>query len=307
MIKDELFKKLEIYLGEGRVKKEFILAPYTTFKMGGPAEYYFVAETKDDLVAAAKASKKLNLKLTVLGGVSNSVVSELGIKGLVVRNSFRDFVVVKDLLDYAIVKISSGFSMSQLVKETVERGLSGFEYHLGLPGTLGGALYMNSKWTNPESYVGDSLIEAEIISSSGKVRVVSREYFQFAYDYSILQETREVVISATFKMKKESVEKLRQLSKKSLDYRKETQPFGVASSGCFFRNINGKSAGYLIDASGLKGYSVGRVFVSPKHANFIINKGGATSDEVKKLVTEIRKRVKSQHGVDLKEEVVFIN
>lgn len=307
MSEDRIFAKLLKSLGEGRVKKDFILAPYTTFKMGGPAEYYFEASSKDDLISGASASNKLNLKFTILGGVSNSVVSDKGIRGLVVRNSFKEFSVIEESNDYAMVKISSGFVMSQLVKETVEKGLSGFEYHLGLPGTLGGALFMNSKWTRPVSYVGDNLIKAEIVTPSGTVMNVPRKYFQFAYDYSILQKTHEVVLTATFRLKKDSVEKLRLRSKEALDYRKETQPYGVSSSGCFFRNVNGKSAGYLIDKAGLKGLSVGPVYVSDKHANFIINKGGATTYDVERLVAEIRKRVKSKHGVNLKEEVVFVS
>lgn len=307
MNKDEIFTKLSEFLGEGRVKKDFILAPYTTFKMGGPAEYYFEAVRKDDLILGVSAANKLNLKFTILGGVSNSVVSDKGIKGLVVRNSYKEFSMIGESKDYATVKISSGYVMSQLVKETVERGLSGFEYHLGLPGTLGGALFMNSKWTKPVSYVGDNLVEAEIVTPTGNVKTVPGKYFQFAYDYSVLQKTHEIVLTAIFRLKKDSVEKLRLRSKQALDYRKETQPFGVSSSGCFFRNVNGKSAGYLIDKAGLKGFSVGPVFVSDKHANFIINRGGATINDVKKLVSEIRKRVKKKYGVELKEEVVFIN
>jgi UDP-N-acetylmuramate dehydrogenase len=196
--------------------------------------------------------------------------------------------------------------MNRLVKDTIGQGLSGFEYHSGLPGTLGGALHMNSKWTKPISCVGDNLLSAEIIDRQGEVKTVDRNYFHFDYDYSMLQKTKELLLTATFLLKKEDKNILTKRANKSLLYRRKTQPFGVYSAGCFFKNVNGKPAGYLIDNCNLKGYFVGDFYVSHKHANFIINRGKGKSKDLVKLVKLVKRKVKDRFGVELEEEVIVI-
>jgi UDP-N-acetylmuramate dehydrogenase len=205
--------------------------------------------------------------------------------------------------------------MSLVVRETVQEGLSGFEYHMGLPGTLGGAIYMNSKWTKNLSYAGDNLISAQITDREGNERTVDRDYFEFAYDYSILQKTGEIFLEGIFRLHKEDPAILDERAKGAQAYRKETQPFGVATGGCFFQNISDaekeklnlptKSAGYLVDKSGLKGFQIGAFQVSTKHANFIINTGNGTPEDLHKMLNHIKKTVKEKYGVDLKEEVII--
>lgn len=306
MIKADNYQKLESFLGVGRLKKDFVLAPYTTFKMGGPAKYYFEAQTKKDLIDAVRAAYKLRMKFVVLGGASNVVISDKGFAGLVIRNLYVEKKVLGETGEGIILKVSSGYTISRLVKETIALGLSGLEYHMGLPGTVGGAAYMNSKWTRPVSYVGDCIKSAEIIDSKGKVKEVDQEYFKFAYDSSILQKTKEILISATFFLKKADKSLLEKRAHDSLEYRRETQPHGVASSGCFFRNHNGKSAGKIIDELKLKGFTMGNLYISDKHANFVINRGGGTSKDFFKLVGFIKKKAHEKMGLNLKEEVVLI-
>lgn len=302
-------QQLEETVGKGRVKENVVLAPYTTFKVGGPAQYYFQAFSDEDIVNGIVAAHKAGLKLHILGGVSNIVISEKGLTGFVIRNMYAAKTLIEDTDEHVILEIGSGYNMTKLAKETAEDGYEGFEYHFGLPGTLGGGIFMNSKWTAhpPTHYIGDNLISAKIANHSGDVRTVDHEYFQFAYDYSILQETNEIVLSAQFRMKKHDANELIQRNIEALEYRKKTQPFGVASSGCFFQNIDGKSAGKMIDELGLKGLRVGGAFVSDIHANFIVNDGTATGEDVQKLVGMIKDKVKEKHGVELKEEVVMYN
>ncbi len=301
------FKQFEKSLGKGRIKKNLILASYTTFKMGGWAEFYFEAYNKDDLIKAYQIAKKLNLPFLLLAGGSNTIITDKKIEGLVVRNLYVEKKIIEKRNKDVWLQVSSGYPMNKLVKDTIDEGFSGFEYHLGLPGTLGGAICMNSKWIKPASYIGDNLLSAEITDGKGKIKIVDKNYFQFAYDFSILQKTKEILLTATFLLKRENKNILEKRAQKVLNYRKKTQPLGVFSSGCFFKNINGKSAGYLIDQCGLKGYSAGDFYVSEKHANFIINRGNGKSEDLLRLVKLIKEKVKTKFGVRLEEEVIMIS
>ena len=301
-------EKLEAILGAGKIKHNMRLAPYSTFKTGGPAEYYFEAHEEEDILRAIKAAHALKLSIRILGGASNIVIDDRGIRGLVVRNMTATKKIVFEDNTHVVLHVSSGYSMTRLAKETAEAGLAGFEHHLGLPGTVGGALYMNSKWVDPDKtyYVGDNLVRAELVDLRGNMYVAPKAYFQFAYDYSILQKSGEHVVWIEFSLRKDDPTKLIEIGKTSLEYRKKTQPFGVATSGCFFKNVNGISAGKMIDELGLKGYRIGGAYVSDIHANFILNDGTATTEDVEKLIAEIKKRVKERYHVDLVQEVSVI-
>lgn len=301
-----IFNQLEKALGVDRVKQNFTLAPYTTFKMGGQVEYYFEAESREDIINAVKAAHTLHLPLTILGGVSNVIISEKGVAGLVVRNRYTKKEIVSSRENNVLVNVSSGYTMGRLVKELAADGLSGLEMHLGLPGTVGGAVYMNSKWTNPKVYVGDVVYSADIIDRSGRVKTVDSSYFKFRYGHSKLQETGEVLLDVIFNLKKDDSKKIITRSNEALAYRKKTQPVGVASSGCFFKNIDGLSAGAFIDKLGLKGFTVGGLTVSPIHANFIINNGNGTDKDFKQIVEKIKQAAREKYHIELKEEVVFI-
>lgn len=301
--------KLQDALGQSiLVKEQVVLGPYSTFKMGGPAEYYVEANTEEELVHIIQVAYTLQLPLRLLGGASNIVIKDSGIQGIVVRNRTSEKRVLTDDTDAVHVHISSGYSMTRLAKETAEDGLEGFEYHLGLPGTLGGALFMNSKWVQPDKtyYVGDCLYRAQLITRDGELRVVDKAYFNFGYDYSSIQDTGELVIWAEYVLQKKDPAELVRHGQDALAYRKKTQPYGVATSGCFFKNVNGQSAGKMIDDLGLKGFRIGGAYVSDVHANFILNDGTATTEDIEQLLNEIKMRVKKQYNVDLEQEVSVI-
>lgn len=301
-----MLTQLQEKLGKDRVQANFVLAPFTTFKMGGPAEFYFEAKTLEELVLAVKAAHELDLKLTLLGGISNVVVSDEGVKGLVVRNKYSEKEIVKEEGEFVYMKVSSGYSISALAGQTAAQGLCGLEYHLGLPGSVGGAIYMNSKWTNPLCYVGDVVDSVLLINKHGETRMEQKEYFKFAYDYSILHETHEIVGYVIFKLTKADPQTLVSRGHDAIEYRKQTQPYGVASSGCFFQNINGHSAGKVIDDLGFKGFRVGDLEVSDIHANFIINHGKGTVSDFKKIVESIKQKALKEKGLQLHEEIKFI-
>lgn len=321
----EALKKLKSILGD-RVKENEPLAKYTTFKIGGPADLFYEAKTQKELVTAIREAHSLGIPGFILGGGSNILVGDRGIRGLVVKNSTSAITIkgVKGVVSagktagQVFVEVDSGVITNKLVRFTIEEGLAGLEMHLGLPGTVGGAMFMNSKWTHPEGYVGDVVYQATILTPAGELKAVPKSYFQFGYDQSSIQKTEDIVINVVFGLKQDNRERLWQIANESIAYRRQTQPQGVFSPGCTFKNITKAqaialvtpgytiSAGFLIDHAGLKGFRVGDAQISPVHANFIINLGSATALDVVELIETARRKVKEQFGVVLEEEIVRV-
>ncbi len=318
-------KPIKALFGD-RVKTEEPLARYTTFKIGGPAQYFFDAKTSEELVAAIRAAREGNIPVFILGGGTNILIGDRGIRGLVIKNSTVEIAIrgmkgargSGSSAGTVFVEADSGVPMNKLVRFTIEEGLQGLEMQLGLPGTVGGAVYMNSKWTKPVGYVGDVVYQATILTPDGTVEVVPKEYFRFAYDYSILHQTKDVVISVTFALPKDTKDRLWAIANDSIAYRRETQPQGILSAGCTFQNISRAaalaastpnlttSAGFLVDHAGLKGKKIGDAQISPVHANFIINTGHAKAAEVVELIELARSEVEKKFGVKLVEEIVRV-
>ena len=319
------YQKLKGVLGD-KVKENEPLATYTTFKIGGPADLFYDAKTIEELVAAVGASRKLGIPVWVLGGGSNILIGDKGIRGFVVKNSTSRIFIrgMKGTLKggeargNVYVEADSGVTMNKLVRFTAEVGFAGLEMHLGLPGTVGGAIYMNSKWTHPEGYVGDAVYQAEILTPNNEQRTVAKPYFQFGYDTSSVQKTGDIVVRVVFRLRQGEKSTLWDAANAAIAYRRQTQPQGVFSPGCTFRNISKAqaitaatpeattSAGFLIDHAGLKGVSIGRAQISPVHANFIINRGGARAWDVIQLITRAKEQVKRQFRVMLEEEIVRV-
>lgn len=309
-MKNNEYKELAKIFGEERVRIDEPMSLHTTFKIGGPADYYIAVDTLENLVKAIQTAHRLNLPVTIIGGGSNMVVSDNGIQGLVIKNNCRKINVVDNVHIFA----ESGVIMNQLIRFAIDKGLGGLEYQLGLPGTVGGAVYMNSNFPKKDTFVGDCVERAKIITREGKVKEVGKEYFNFAYDFSELQNTKEIVLSVVFKLKPMDKDLLNQRANEALFHRTSSQPKG-ASAGCTFRNIgahqavkneNGQdvtSAGYLIDQAGLKGKRIGGAMVSPMHANFIQNVDHAKASDVLALADVIKKQVAEKFGIDLWLEV----
>lgn len=307
----DTLKELKKILGENRIRVNELMSIHTTFKIGGPAQFYLEVSNLDDLVKAIKTAYKLKIPVFILGGGSNIIVSDSGIRGLVIKNNCRKFHLIsmagkvknqKVGLEGALVYAESGTIMNQLVRFAIEQGLSGLEYQLGLPGTVGGAIFMNSNFPKENAFVGTSLYKAKILTRKGEVHEVDKSYFKFAYDQSILQETGEIVLSVTFKLKPIDKKILWERGMETLEWRNKTQPKGL-SAGCIFRNIETTSAGYLIDKAGLKGKGQGEAIISGLHANFILNKGGAKTEDILGLINLAKEEVYKKFGVKLQLEV----
>ncbi len=322
---EEKLKQLKKILGE-RAKENEPLSRYTTFKIGGPADLFYDAKTVDELTTAVTHARKHKIPIFILGGGTNILVGDRGIRGLVIKNSSSRITIVGakghmyhgESQGSVYAEAESGVPMNKLIRFTIEEGLSGLEMQLGLPGSVGGAVYMNSKWTHPESYVGDVVYQARILTPQGQEKDVPQSYFHFAYDTSTIQKTADFVLTVTFRLTARPTEGLWKTANESMVYRRDTQPQGVFSPGCTFRNITKAaaltavtpnqttSAGFLVDHAGLKGARVGDAQISPVHANFIINNGKATAHDVVELIEKARSQVQKQFGVRLQEEIVRV-
>lgn len=320
---DKNLEELEKNFGTNRIRRDEPMNSHTTFKVGGPAKYYISIDKIEDLVKAINVAKKINLPVFILGGGSNIIISDEGFNGLVIKNNCHYFEILrmsgriknrKIDVDCAMVYAESGVIMNQLVRFTIENGLKGLEYNLGLPGTVGGAIFMNSNFPKKDVYVGDCVYSAKLLTKKGEVIEVDHSYFHFGYDKSILQETGDIVLSVVFKLLPGDKKELWEKGTEALNYRNLSQPKGF-SAGCTFRNISIvdavkiptpdriTSAGYLIDKAGLKGKKIGDAMISIEHANFILNKGNAKAKDIIELIKLIESEVQKKFGVRLVLEV----
>ena len=286
------------------------LAPFTTFKVGGPAEWLGEAMGHAELRTALELAAAAGVPVTVLGGGSNVLVSDAGVRGLVVR--VRGGAV--ESLTSDTVRADAGVTLNGLVRWTIARGLAGLERWAGTPGSVGGALYGNAHFQG--RLIGDLVRRAGVVSRDGKTAQLDRAAMAFAYDDSRLRQTGEILLWADFVVEPGDPARLREIARASLHHRKRTQPLALPSAGCIFRNPDPgcvslppgvpASAGALIDRAGLKGAAVGGARVSPIHANFIVNEGGATARDIRALVERCRAAVRERFGVELEEEIVYL-
>jgi len=312
-------------LGRDRLKLNEPLSKHTYFKLGGPADLLYEAKTVDELAGAVQAAILYKVPYLVIGGGSNVLVSDAGFPGLVIKNKtsgiqLKGFTggVEKGKLDLkeAVVLADSGVPANLLIRYTLDQGLAGLENMLGLPGSVGGAVYNNSHHLG--HLFGDHVVEVEYLDIEGKIKKYTQKELQFDYDYSIFHKTKEIVLSVTFQLKREDKTKLWEIANEAVVRRAKTQPLGAPSSGCIFKNIpladamrigtpdTTQSVGYLLDKAGLKGLRIGGASVSDIHANFIVNDGTATSQDVLDLIKLIKTKIKAKFGVDLTEEVILI-
>jgi UDP-N-acetylmuramate dehydrogenase len=311
---------------ENSFKHNIPLAQYTTYRIGGPADLFAETHSTEELVTLVTYGRHLGIPVFVFGGGTNILVSDKGIRGLVIKNNSRRIRIrtihgtgCKGIYSSRIfVEADSGVPFNMLVRHTIEDGLAGLETHLGLPGSVGGAVYMNSKWMHPMSFVGDVVHQAVILTSEGRTRTVPKTFFQFGYDASILQKTHDIVLAVVFMLAKGNMRKLWDIADKTISYRRETQPHGIQTAGCVFKNIplatitalglphEFTSAGLILDKAGLKGIKIGDAQFSPVHANFIVNLKNARASDVIKLMDSARKQVKQKFGIELEEEIVRV-
>lgn len=258
-----------------RFRHHVSLAKHTTFKIGGPADLFFVAKNTKDLKEAVQWAKKTKNRFFILGGGSNLLVSDKGFRGLVIKNQSSD-IRHQPSNNFAFVEAESGLPTSRVVRYTLDKSLSGLEPFFGLPGTVGGAVWGNAHFQR---------------------RKIKDVVFK-------LEKFDKIILSVIFKLKHGNKKELWQRAKEALKYRQMTQPLKYPSAGCIFKNPDSQSAGSLLEKCGLKGKRIGGAMISAQHANFIVNTGKATAQDVLDLIKLCQRKVKEKFGVKLEEEII---
>jgi UDP-N-acetylmuramate dehydrogenase len=284
------------------------LKELTTFGIGGEADRLLEVSSPDAAVQACARVRAEGSALTFLGGGSNVLVGDGGVRGTVVR--FHGGEITRTAPD--VVRVDAGVSVNGLVRWCISHGLGGFEAWAGTPGTLGGAVYGNAHFQG--RLMSEVVRQACLLDRTGEARVDPVGALGFAYDVSRLQTTGEALLWVEIAVHDADPVSLRATAKESLTFRKRTQPLALPSAGCIFQNPEAErdllpegvpcSAGALIDRVGLKGERRGGARISPVHANFFVNEGGATARDVVGLIDEARRRVKDTFGIELREEIV---
>jgi UDP-N-acetylmuramate dehydrogenase len=296
-------------LGPGRVERDVPLGPLTTFQIGGPADLFFRADTADALVEALEVARATGVPCFLLGRGANILVADAGFRGLVIRCEVGGI----DFLDDRMVRAGAGIeTYPTLINATVARGLGGLHHYVGIPSTVGGALWQNLHFLSPDRdrtcFLEEVLESAEIFTAEGQRQRVGVEYFRFGYDYSILHDRDDVVLSADFRLDPTPVDELRAVIRDNLRWRDDRHPdlWLYPCAGSIFRKIEGIGAGRLIDKCGLKGHVHGAAQIFHRHANIIVNLGGATADEVRWLMDLAQETVLRETGYELVPEIALV-
>lgn len=278
------------------------MSKHTTFRIGGPADIY-VEPSYKQMVPLLHFLKNENVPYMVIGNGSNLLVSDDGIEGVVVAvgKAMADISIDEDSCQ---VIAEAGAMLSSVANRCAAAGLTGLEFASGIPGTIGGAVYMNAGAYGGE--MKDVLTSVEILDEAGEVREVSVEALDLSYRHSILMEKGGIVISAKLKLAKGNVDEIKATIDDIRQKRIEKQPLNFPSAGSTFKRPEGYFAGKLIDDAGLRGYTVGDAQVSEKHCGFVINRGNATAAQVLKLMSDVDKKVFEEFGVHLVPEVRII-
>lgn len=294
--------------GADRVAVDAPLAPLTTFKVGGRADWLVTLRSAAEIKQAVAIAREHGVPVTVIGGGSNLLVSDEGVRGLVVRVHGGE---VRQL-DASTVRADAGVTINGLVRWTIARGIAGIEAWAGTPGTVGGAIYGNAHFQG--RLISELIQNVVLLARDDETQVVPATEMAFGYDYSRLHHTGEIVLAADLKVTRGDADRLREIARESLAFRKRTQPLEKASAGCIFQNPDpGRdpvpdgippSAGALVDRAGLKGAAEGGAHVSARHANFIVNDGRATADDIARLIERCRSEVRRQFGIELRDEIV---
>ena len=304
----DLRTALAARLGDGRVRARAPLAPLTTFRIGGPADLLAEVRSAEEALFALHVAREASVPLSWLGGGSNVLIGDGGIRGLVVRwHGGHVETVAPDR-----VRAEGGVTINGLVRYTIGHGLSGLAEWAGTPGTVGGAIHGNAHFQG--RLISQDVASVNVAAPDGTVRELDASEMEFGYDKSRLQRTGEVALSATFAVGQGDANALRAVARQSLAFRKRTQPLALASAGCVFKNPDPAaarlppgvpcSAGALVDLAGMKGKACGGARVSAVHANFVVNGGGATARDVATLVDRMRDAVAARFGILLEEEIV---
>ena len=294
---------------KGRVLQDELLASHTSIQIGGPADVLIFPEDAQDIQTIIKNRGKT--PIYILGEGTNLLASDRGIRGIVIslKECFKE---IKRPLFFkrekgerrAIINVGAGAKMSYLAKHAARFSLTGIENLVGIPGSLGGVIIMNAGAEGTE--IGSVLRSVTRINRKGEIEKLKREDLSFEYRKTAFPDEAGILIEAEIELKEGDRSEIMATMDRYLSKRSQTQPLTIPNSGSIFKNPEGDAAGRIIDSLGLKGYSIGKAGISIRHANFIVNKGGATAKDVTELIKHIKKEVKEKTNIDLQTEIVII-
>lgn len=296
-----LLEHLRRAVGSGEVVTEEPMSRHTTFRIGGPADYFVTPHTKEEIRQVIRLCKEEEIPFAVLGNGSNLLVGDKGFRGVIIQlfKNFSDIIIEEETI-YA----QSGALLVRLANQAAEQGLTGLEFASGIPGTLGGAVVMNAGAYGGE--MKDVILWSDVLTEDGEFLRLSGEELELGYRTSVIQKKHYFVLGAALRLKKGDQNEIRSVMKELKEKRVSKQPVEYPSAGSTFKRPEGYFAGKLIMDTGLRGFSVGGAQVSEKHCGFVINKGGATAEEVQLLMKEVADRVEEKFGVRLEPEVKML-
>ena len=297
-------------LDSTRLKREEPLAQYTTFKIGGPADLLYDATSTEDLAGAVSAARELGIEYFVLGLGANILIGDRGFRGLVIRNTSSHL----KFFDDGRLWVESGAVMARLIPEAVEREWSGLEHYVGIPSTVGGAVWQNLHFLSPAParertmFIAEVFESAELLTHDGRRQTVDRNYMQFGYDTSTLHKQRDIALAVTFQLERSEKAVMHRIMQENLSWRGGKHPWLEyhPSAGSIFKKIEGVGAGRLIDEVGLKGFRHVDAQISHIHANIMVNLGKATAKNVRELIAIAQEKVQQRFGHHLEVEIGFI-
>ena len=297
-------------LDSAHLERDVPLAPLTTFRIGGPADFFYAAYTADELARAVLAAREIGVPHFILGLGANVLVGDRGFRGLVIHNRARQF----DFDEDGRLRAESGAIVADLIPAAVRRGLSGLEHYVGIPSTVGGAVWQNLHFLSPAParertmFIEEIFESCELLTEDGERETVTKEYMQFGYDTSILHHRNDIALAVTFKLAPGDEAVMQRILQENLSWRGGKHPWLQfhPSAGSIFKKIEGVGAGRLIDQCGLKGHRVGDAQISHIHANIIVNLGRATARDVRELIAVAQGAVRERFGQHIEPEIGFI-
>jgi UDP-N-acetylmuramate dehydrogenase len=290
-----------------------VLAPYTTFRIGGPADLFYEAGSADDLAEAIGAARELEVPYFVLGLGANILVGDGGFRGIVIRNTAARYEF-RESGDECRLWSESGATVKELIQASVARGWSGLEHYVGIPSTVGGAVWQNLHFLSPAPerertmFIAEVFESCEILSEENERRSVGPDYVAFGYDDSVFHHRDDYALSVVFRLERKDPAIMHRILQENLSWRGSRHPWleWHPSAGSIFKKIEGIGAGRLVDQCGMKGYRHGNVQISHIHANIMVNLGGGTATEVRELIALAQDRVREKFGHELQPEIGFI-
>lgn len=300
---EDAIKKI---LTEEQIERKESLAKHTTFRIGGPADYFLKPKSEEEIAGILACCNEREIPYYVLGNGSNVLAEDEGYPGVIlhVGRNFSDMEIKKNLDGSCLVRAGSGIMLSKLAKEVAKEGLNGLEFAAGIPGMLGGAITMNAGAYGGE--IKDCIQSARVVTRDGGIKVLKKEDLELGYRSSVIQREGYIVTQAEFLLRKGEQEQIYATMEDYQKRRKEKQPLEYPSAGSTFKRPEGYFAGKLIEDAGLKGYRVGDLMVSEKHCGFVVNVGNGTAKDAHQLLEDVSRIVYEKFHVVLEPEVRFL-